>query len=361
MKTIVSLTLLLLFSSKSFGDEQSPLLLLQEQTISSPDTLLEEGLQTPNLEEFNGVNGVGNGGDFVRAKFIKSGHQIVDFLLNHESGQNLVDTYKINVYALAAILNTRTILPVEEKPIDNQGQPVDAIYKNGNLYLYTDSWQQFLTSDDEIYMMVFHEMLRATGHFDNDFIISRHLEITDEVELSDDPQIITDTGFVTCACSTFNNDYVLNCVDSANGNKIIENLSFGTDNKKSNFERCQAEKRKVEVHYNPQSTVVVPSYSIDSSFKAYDGRKPEKLALFRWEKVGGNKVHAIFKVEGHRGDFGIHCDNYERYITTSQGGKWSIDSDICSKLLAAILTSSEQYKVKVMLAEGVVRDFEFTF
>jgi len=181
-KSITALGLLLLcFNSHcldQYGSFKNTTLTAQNIELNiDKDIIIDE------KSYFLGGHGVGNGGDFVRANFIKYGQTIVNFLLNHPYGVAFSEEHKLNAYALESILSTKIIKVSKSKLIDNQEELVDAIYKDGFLFLYEETWQEFLKSNtDSFIIMIFHEMLRASNFNDDNFKISKHLKLPSQVD-----------------------------------------------------------------------------------------------------------------------------------------------------------------------------------
>lgn len=122
------------------------------------------------------ATGNGNGGDFVRQKFIEYGQMALSQL---SAQRDLVDQHKLDFQKLSATLTIDRITVVNEDLIDKTGSLVDALYdkETGVLTLKYTSWQQFLSNSANVTTVTFHEMLRMAGYNDDDFVISRHLKI----------------------------------------------------------------------------------------------------------------------------------------------------------------------------------------
>ena len=186
MKTVLMLLFAGLVSISSFA----------ESTIKTNENHYDQNMaQAPvlkghgvgNIQDTEKRSVVGPAGDFVRQTFISTGNKIIDYLLNHTKGQNFADEHRINVYALSFVLNPRIIiLENENRPIDEiTGKEVDAVFKNGYLYLYEPTWSAYIQAKVDLFVMVFHEMLRSINVFDEGFVISDRLRIDENVELSD--------------------------------------------------------------------------------------------------------------------------------------------------------------------------------
>ena len=114
----------------------------------------------------------GNGGDHIRAMFIKMGHAVIEHLRNTPDGQALVLANQLDVDALLSMLTTDVIKVVDFPLIDNGGSRVDALGEPGRISLSQEAWFDHLEKERDVYYLVFHEMLRSAAIDDDDYVIS---------------------------------------------------------------------------------------------------------------------------------------------------------------------------------------------
>jgi hypothetical protein len=118
---------------------------------------------------------VGNGGDHIRATFIKVGQAVVQFLKETEQGSQIAKKSKLNLASLEASLDVEKISVVEEVLRDNSGSVVEAIGEPGFIRLQKESWFRHFEKDHDVTYLVFHEMLRSASVNDDNFTISSAL------------------------------------------------------------------------------------------------------------------------------------------------------------------------------------------
>jgi len=117
----------------------------------------------------------GNGGDHARATFLKLGHAVVDVLEQTNQGQELVKLHDLDTVLLRDQLTINVVSTVQGILIDNGGSVVEAIGEPGKIILSSDAWLQHFEKEQDVYYLVFHEMLRAVGVNDDDYVISKAL------------------------------------------------------------------------------------------------------------------------------------------------------------------------------------------
>ncbi len=118
-------------------------------------------------------HGVGNGGDHVRASFMLMGDAINTYLQETEEGRKLLNLNGLQINDLQATLDINVIDVQDGVLIDNRGSVVDAIGIPGKITLSKDRWINHLENNRDVYFLVFHEMLRAIGVNDDNYIISK--------------------------------------------------------------------------------------------------------------------------------------------------------------------------------------------
>jgi hypothetical protein len=360
MKITLLLSLIVSFSlntSRAFGAPFA-----ENVKVLTP---IDISMNSKSLTSFGGY-GLGNGGDFVRASFIKIGFEITNYLNNDKAGKRFVQEYNINTFAFPTVLNTRVLFPVSDKPVDMHGVPVDAIFKNGNLYLHTKTWEDLLKSNADTYMMVFHEMLRVTGHFDDEFVISRNLNMSNGTfaDGNDSSQIKQQ---IFCYCGSGANlggrdiSVALNCKNLNTGKDIISNLIIDSNEwREGNEIACRKEGDRIISQLSDSAEEDNPI--IDYTIEVHSGVVLEQNEFGEWPQIGEAIVSHYLSVDGYEKQFGLACrsDNTISYLVSPGGGIWKIkDVDLCLAILSALLTSSSDNKVTLMFYNNELVDLRF--
>lgn len=118
----------------------------------------------------------GNGGDHVRGTFIRMGLAIIRYLQDTTEGVDLVKFNGLVPAELRAVLTIEKIKVVDGELKDNGGSIVDATGQRGEIKLRKDIWLDHFERERDVYYLVFHEMLRAVGVNDDNFIISKSIQ-----------------------------------------------------------------------------------------------------------------------------------------------------------------------------------------
>lgn len=121
-------------------------------------------------------HGEGNGGDYIRATFIKLGKQVIKFMDETAVGQSLLFITGITPEELASVLETKKITTVDYILIDNTESIVDAIGVKDMILLNQEAWFEHFNRERDVYFLVFHEMLRSLQINDDDYLISKYLQ-----------------------------------------------------------------------------------------------------------------------------------------------------------------------------------------
>lgn len=114
----------------------------------------------------------GNGGDHVRATFMMMGKEVVSYLKETQPGIGLAVKHDLDLTKLDDTLTIDTISAVDAVLIDNGGSVVDALGEPGKISLDKNQWFEHFEKERDVYYLVFHEMLRAVGVNDDNYIIS---------------------------------------------------------------------------------------------------------------------------------------------------------------------------------------------
>lgn len=118
---------------------------------------------------------VGNGGDHVRASFIRMGEAVIDYLADTTAGQDVVTRAKLSIDQLKATLDIEKITVVDDVLRDNSGSIVDALGEPGLIKLSKEAWFQHFEKQRDVYYLVFHEILRSAEINDDNYVISNAL------------------------------------------------------------------------------------------------------------------------------------------------------------------------------------------
>lgn len=117
-----------------------------------------------------------NGGDHVRATFLRMGAVVSTYLKETVEGQALVARHNLDVAALDQTLSVYVIEVVDGLLLDNGGSVVDAIGVPGKIQLSGLKWMDHFEAERDVYFLVFHEMLRASAVNDDNYVISKAIQ-----------------------------------------------------------------------------------------------------------------------------------------------------------------------------------------
>lgn len=118
--------------------------------------------------------GGGNGGDYIRMKFMEIGNFI---LQNYKGGLKDIESLA-TIEALRSTLNIRVIKLSANQLTDNGGSKVDALGSVGSITLFEgdklagSGWYGIFEKADLVEKLVLHEMLRAAGVNDDNYVYS---------------------------------------------------------------------------------------------------------------------------------------------------------------------------------------------
>ncbi|EPZ49620.1 hypothetical protein M902_1149 [Bacteriovorax sp. BAL6_X] len=145
-------------------------------------TLSTHAGERPLLRE--GGSGVGNGGDTVRLRFISTGNGILEY---YKEGFKSISNVLISPLFLKPHLNIKTISTSKEILIDNLGNPVSAIGEPGKIILYVGEdipelhWNNIFKNSRLANIMVLHELLRAQGINDDNYVYSTKVLVKQDI------------------------------------------------------------------------------------------------------------------------------------------------------------------------------------
>lgn len=145
-------------------------------------TLFTHAGERPVLRE--GGSGVGNGGDTVRLRFINTGNGILEY---YKEGFKSISDVLVSPLFLKVHLNIKTISTSKEILIDNLGNPVSAIGEPGKITLYVGEaipelhWNSIFKNSRLANIMVLHELLRAQGINDDNYVYSTKVLVKHDI------------------------------------------------------------------------------------------------------------------------------------------------------------------------------------
>lgn len=114
------------------------------------------------------AGGGGNGGDYIRMKFMEVGNFI---LQNYKGGLKEIEAVA-PLPSLRKTLDINVIKLSRTPLVDNGGSQVDAIGTPGSITLYEKAWYGIFQNADLVEKLVLHEMLRAVGVNDDNYVYS---------------------------------------------------------------------------------------------------------------------------------------------------------------------------------------------
>jgi len=120
----------------------------------------------------------GNGGDLIRLRFLEKGNAILReiYMGFHPS---ISDNPNISLERLNGVLRADIIKLSNEELFDNRGNRVDALGEPNRIILYKPFWEKNLATQSRVLTkLIFHELLRASSHDDDDFKISSLLSFS---------------------------------------------------------------------------------------------------------------------------------------------------------------------------------------
>jgi hypothetical protein len=127
------------------------------------------------LASYSQAHRLGNGGDHIRATYIKVGESVLDYLQTTKSGKDLLTKAKLNINNLQNSLDIEKITVVENVLHDNSGSVVEAIGAPGLVTLNQASWFDHFEKEHDVTYLIFHEMLRSVSVNDDNYVISKAL------------------------------------------------------------------------------------------------------------------------------------------------------------------------------------------
>jgi len=117
----------------------------------------------------------GNGGDHIRATFLKMGEAVISYLKDSDVGAQVVRTHGLDLGRLENTLSIDVVSVDAGTLIDNGSSNVDAIGEEGKIILSKNAWAEHFEKSRDVYYLVFHEMLRAVAKNDDNYVISAPL------------------------------------------------------------------------------------------------------------------------------------------------------------------------------------------
>lgn len=111
----------------------------------------------------------GGGGGLVHDQFIKAGNRVIYFLKYTEDGRKIVKQRSLDLCRLQNTLDENLIFVFNDQNgmTDLRGSDVDGFSSQWKITLAKSQWENYLKSDNDIYWLVFKEMLRSEGSYFN--------------------------------------------------------------------------------------------------------------------------------------------------------------------------------------------------
>lgn len=248
---------------------------------------------------------VGNGGDYIRGTFIRSGQSVIDYLMQTTTGAEIVSKNQLSLSLLEASLDINKIEVVSEELIDNTGSIVDAIGVPDLIKLNSMAWFNHFENERDIYYLIFHEMLRSVGVNDDNYIISKTVfpfplkyrqstSVVSKIPLIADDNLssifdISKVNIAGSGCSGFNETHVE--FDSEKNILSIQPSSFIVQ-KNTVYKSCQL---AIPIHVPQGSQLVISqidiygklnqdsTHSLSVSFESFltGSRMPRKNKTFQ--------------------------------------------------------------------------------
>lgn len=109
----------------------------------------------------------GGGGGVVHDQFIKAGNRVLYFLKNTEAGSKVVSQWKLDLCRLQNTLDENLVFVFNDKNgmSDLRGSEVDGFTSRWKITLAKSQWQNYFSTNADIYSLVFKEMLRSEGTY----------------------------------------------------------------------------------------------------------------------------------------------------------------------------------------------------
>jgi hypothetical protein len=103
-----------------------------------------------------------------------AGRSVLIFL-DTRAGEALCLRHALSMERLSATLKPNVVEVRRGPLLDNRGSTVDALGEPGRIVLDLVAWDTFFGLGQDVYYLVFHEMLRAAGYDDDNYAVSRDL------------------------------------------------------------------------------------------------------------------------------------------------------------------------------------------
>lgn len=120
----------------------------------------------------------GGGGGTAHDLFIAAGMRVMHFLENTQKGQAVVSKYGLDLCRLRATLDENLVFVYQDANgmQDHRGSIVDAYTYAWRIQIDKNKWEKYFQTHQDIYYLVFKEMLRSEKtHFDQAITISQEL------------------------------------------------------------------------------------------------------------------------------------------------------------------------------------------
>jgi hypothetical protein len=220
------------------------------------------------------------GGDTVRAYFLNVGDSVMSYLTTTTEGQKLVADQGLKAENLQKSLDVNLIKVVDTALIDRTGSLVEALGEPGAITLNKLSWAQHLDHDNDVYFLVFHEMLRENGINDDNYVISKSLRPF--------PEGLKIKNSLTSKKPLIAEDSLS---DTINKDQIIFGGPGCPSNSVRTFTRFDSATNQFEIYPNEMATVV------GSNGQSFD-RKSCQIAIPYRAKAGKKLIITQVDVSG---------------------------------------------------------------
>lgn len=293
-------------------------------------------------------SGGGSGGN-VHDKFIAAGKRVLYYLATDDEGKALVKSKSLNLCRLNQTLDENLVF-VSKNLVDRRGSKADAHGQHWQIVLDESEWKDLIEKKSDYYYLVFKEMLRSEGTYDDDneaIKIARNLLPFPE-KLRLDRALSEEQNMNYGDYSCLNNDDI---------ERIAELRKEGQLFHAGELKMCVPEQTTDSILMLADQMLSLARYT-QCKYEPTECGTPDATAI-----VGGNRVR--FRTITWQGKFIYH----KPYISTSlvDGSNTPLSPDIVFADIENKLSELERYNICLPRLrpttqkplgsnEGVVRD-----